>query len=424
MHKALSLLIAGAFGATLPAQITDPCGPAVVGAPAAFTDFTAANFGATEVGQVNLVATGGGNFAGTATIKKTGATDWDIITFTWAGPGNAPVTNTDADALNGTTDEFQGSLNLTRTAIVMDTGSTNPWGAGAAIIATRAGTSGPFSNAIPMAGVPTGYIDPHLGTIGGRDVIFWADVGTGIKVGDIDTNPSSGSYGVVTNVRDAVLPRTQQSGFNFLHSPSTQRDSTNESVAIYCSSYAASTGSDSVYQSTPDVTLFPSASLTFRLQSYVVYDDGTNWDANPAVIRGSAIYAKATSVYTDPLRINTVTLSSASLPAFTAGTARHVMMFPYQSTSGGNTVLTALNLGISVLPNPIDPNSIGFVGFGFLCVAPVVGLTTGPATNDELVVNIPVPAGIQQGVLLAQGIGVNITNGQVFLSNVAVLELR
>lgn len=426
MHKILfSALACAAVAATSTAQLViDPCGPAVFGTPLGNADLGNLNLNVTEVGQVCLIPNPAGpGYLGHATVKKIGATDWDAMSFTWAGPGSAPTVTTDCDGLNGTADEYQVSLSWDGLATVLDCGTGNPnsGGANRPILATRATPSGPFTVVGLLGGsfpATAGYYDPQLGhfdidrdgTL--DDVVYWAAASGGISAGKLNR-----ATGAVTNVITAIAPQTQVPGFQFCHSPTPQNDSIGITRGLYFSVYALNTGSDAHY--------FPGEAmahyLTAPTAAYALFDDGTSWDANPGILKGNAYYARAVAGYGDPLLIENFTLSNCSIAAATGGSVAHFGFFPLSLS--GATMFCAVNYGFAMLPTPLPPSFAGLVGWGNLCVAPSFSLGVTPA-NSEFGLGYSLPAGLPTGTLLAEAVALNIATSEVFISNVAILELR
>ncbi|MGE0144611.1 MAG: hypothetical protein AB7T19_15110 [Planctomycetota bacterium] len=434
MNKALMTALAGIVAGSLSAQvIVDPCGPGVFGTPGPNADLGNLNwdtttnglgFNITEVAQVFLVANPAGGYWGSATVKKSTGTDFDAITFSWAGPGNQPVANADANSLNGTADEFQMSLSTDGLITVLDAGAGNPntGGANRPFLASRATPSGPFTFVATISGAfpsAAGYYDPQLGrydldqngTV--DDVLYWAAPSGGIDCGILNR-----ATGAISATRTAI-PALSVAGFQFCHSPTPQYDATGVSHALIFSVFASATGSDSYYYPGRNSADYPGATLA-GLQPYAMFDDGTNWDANPALVRGSAYYARATGGYTDPLLVEFFSMSGMSVSASAGGTGTIYGALPLgQSTS----ILTgAINIGAPV-PSPLPVSAFGLNGFGNLCIAPFASVGTGSTTGD-FAVNLTFPAGFPAGALPMQGVMLNVLTQEVYLSNVAYLELR
>lgn len=426
MQKLLSFALScAALGATAGAQIViDPCGPGVFGTPVTNPDLGNLNLGVTEVGQIWVIPNPSGpGYLGHATVEKIGQTNYDAMSFTWAGPGNVPVVTTDCDSLNGSGDEFQCSLSIDGLLTVLDCGAGNPntGGANRPLLASRAIPSGSFTVVGPLTtGFPSaaGYYDPQLGrfdidrdgTI--DDVVYWAAAAGGIDVGKLNR-----TTGAVTNVITAIPPQTQVTGFQFCHSPAPVYDSLGITRALIFSVYALNTGSDGWF--------FPGEAKAHYLPAnnaaYAFYDDGVNWDANPAILKGTAMYARAAGGYGDPLVIEHASLGHSSVPAATGGTATHFGFLPL-SVSGA-TVISAVNFGFTQLPTPIPPGFFNLAGWGNVCVVPDMSLGVG-VVGSEFGLSFPVPGGLSPGAIFAQAVHLNITSTEVYLSNVALLVLR
>ena len=435
MQKALfTLLASAAVGAPLFAQATlDPCGPAVwhidpvtgakTNVPGDYPELNNLAFNVTGVAQLCLIPNPGTGpqYIGSATVQKIGATDFDVITFDYT-PGSNPVVTTYADTLNGTGDEFQASTSFNGLALCCDTGAGNPIGNGTAIVATRTALGTAFGNAVVISGVPGGYIDPCLGRIANRNVLFYADSTGPIFVGDIDLNPTSPNYGVVTSIRTAVPSQVAVPGFRFNHSPSSAYDNNGDTVGLQHSVYSSPGGSDCWYQSAPDLSQFNTAPSIHGMKSYPLFEDGTAWNNNPAVLKGTSIYAHS-GTYTDVRRIEAVTLSSCYLSAI-GGSVRNTLQTPMSTWN--DTVISAVNYGFVLLPTPIDPNIIpGLSGYGRMCLATAVAISTGPMVGGEAVSSFPFVGSVPVGaVMLAEGVLLNLTTLEVYLSNVGYVEFR
>lgn len=427
MQKALfSLIAASVVGVSAAnAQITiDPCGPTLTVPGVANTELGNLALNVTAVGQIHVIPhpTGPARYLGSATVQRTGATDWDPMMFEWT-PGSNAVPLTDLDLASGPGDEFAVGMSQDGLHCVMDTGAGHPVGNGNPMVISRASTAVAFDNnvsAVPISGVPGGYIDTSLGVINGQDVIFYVPAAGGLEVGDIDLDPNSANYGNVTNVRTAVPAQTQLPGYQFEHSPECQFSNAGESVALFFSVYTSSSGSDPMFQSTCDSSLFVAATTNNQLLAYPIDDDGTDWNANPMVVQGTAIYADAAGSYGDPRQYETCTLSSASVSGSAGGRIALVGKVP---ASASGTLISAINLGSFLLPNPIDLSVIpGINGVGNVCVAGFAS-AGGAVINNEFSLALAVPAGSTPGVLLCEGAVADIGTNTVWTTNVAVLEV-
>lgn len=427
MQKALfSLIAASVVGVSAAnAQITiDPCGPTLTIPGAANIEVNNLTLGVAAVGQLHLIPdpTGTATYMGSATVQRTGATDWDPMLFFWT-PGTPATPSTDLDLASGPGDEFAVGMSRDGLHCVMDTGAGHVVGNGNPMVISRANTATAFDNntsATPIVGVPGGYIDTSLGVINGQDVLFFVPAAGGLDVGDIDLDPNSANYGNVTNVRNAVPAQTQLPGYQFEHSPECQYSTAGESVAIFFSIYTSSSGSDPHFQSTCDSSIYSAALANGQLAAYAVDDDGTDWNANPAVIDGTAIYADAAGGYGDPREYQTCTLSSARVSGSAGGTIRLVGKIP----AGANGVfIAAINLGAFLLPFPIDLSTLpGINGAGNVCVASFASAGTA-VTGSEFGLTLNVPAGSTPGVLLCEGAVAEINSNTVWATNVSVIEV-
>ncbi len=416
----LLLLLAAVAAGGLAAQVPlDLCRPPLVSGPTPVAELGATAFGVAAVAQLAVVPDGSGGFEGIATVRPIGgSTGFDLVDFTWAGPGTWPVVTAAANALNGPDDEFQGSLDRSRLAILFDSGPSHPIGAGDACIASRAGLGGAFGSIQPLVGVPAGPIDPALGRIAGTAVVYFVTAPDTIAVGDIDIDPVSPAYGHVTNVRDAVVAGTI-GGLVTLHSPAPQFDAAGDTVGLALAAWIAGTGSDAWYQSAAECAAFPLAAAAGRLL-FALDEHGADWLGNPLVARGTAIYAHGLgNGYLDPERYDYFPLTSASVPQ-TGGIAHFVAQLPLGESAPFAGVL---ELGVR-MATPLDPRLLGFPGAGLLCVTPILTSPAGLFAGGELAFDLPVPAVAPGAVLDAQCLSVDPLSGRVWMSNAAVLEVR
>lgn len=427
MQKALfSLIAASVVGVSAAnAQIPiDPCGPTVTVPAAGNTELGNLALNVTEVGQLHVIPhpTGPAMYLGSATVKRTGATDWDPMAFEWT-PGSNAVPLTDLDLASGPGDEFAIGMSRDGLHCVMDTGAGHPVGNGNPMVISRASTAVAFDNnvsAAPLTGVPGGYIDTSLGIINGVDVLFYVPAAGGLEVGDIDLDPNSATYGSVTNIRTAVNAQTTLPGYQFEHSPECQFSAAGESVALFFSVYTSSSGSDPCFQSTCEVSNFVAASTNSQLVSYPFDDDGTDWNANPLVIDGTAIYADAAGSYGDPREYQVCTLSSSQVSGSAGGTVNLVGKIP---AGAAGVFIAAINLGAFQLPSPIDLSTIpGINGAGNVCVASFASASSA-VSGSEFGLSLNVPAGSTPGVLLCEGAVAEINNNTVWATNISVIEI-
>ena len=392
------------------------------------SDFQELNNGAlgmTNVKQLFIIPDPqtAGRYLGVATVVKPGATDDDFLSFHWI-PGSNPVVTTDADTLNGPGGEFQASLSWDGLTFVGDTGAGHPVGNNNAIIASRSALGQQFGNIQPIVGVPGAYIDPQLVRINGQSKIYWADPSGAIFLADIDTNPASATYGSVANAHAAVPSQTGIPGFLNNHSPTPCYDVNGNAIGLAFSIYVSGSGSDTYYVPVADMSNFPGATsrVSTPLHPYPTSVDGTNWNNNPAAIKGTFVYAHSPG-YTEVRRIEAVTLSSDRFSSTSGGTATTTLQTPL--SIGSDPCIAALNFGFSLLPTALDPNLIaGLQGFGKLTVAPIASVTLGPVMNQESALPLPVGPGLvpSGATVLIEAVVYNARTNEVYLSNVSYIE--
>lgn len=420
MRRALLAVSALIVPSVLSAQL-DPCGPAIIGAPSSNTDLNAANLGG-PVKQIFVVRHPGANppatYLGCATIRPAAQTNDDVIMFTWNGIGTVPtVLNPNPAAIFNTgADDFQLSITPDGLTAVADTGTN----AGEPKIATRTSLAQPFGNLASLVDTRvsapfTGYIDPQLAIVDGNVVLYWAEaVRKRIRIGNPDINPSSATYGQVANIHSAVEPITR-TGFNNWHSPTPVVDAGGLCRALVLSAAMAGSGSDAYYQSGADARDFPVSAI----RPQMLNDDGTDWLANPANVAGTALFADAVGAnYGDPRRIDYFAVNSVSIT-----TAGGPVVLVTNTPAGSPVGSVFVNIGLP-LPTPIDPNTLGFPAYGNLCVSALVAIPA-VVTNNSATVQFNAPAGVAAGTVLSvESLALDTSTGRLWLSNMAVLEVR
>jgi hypothetical protein len=425
-------LLAVAAGVCLPLTAqsnpnTDPLSPGVLSPIGNVPELGGPNLGS-EVGSLKLVRNPAGGYLGSATVKRPGRTDWDPITFTWAGPGQNPVLDgTDGSqftgALIGPGDEFASNISDDGLVMVSDTGPGHPVGGGNAVVATRANTTSPFGNVRAIQGVGASYIDTQIGKIMGQTTLWWIDGPGNIHASNLDVNPASANYGVASNDRIAVaFDNVTFPGLNFWHSPSPV-PAEGDADALIMSAFI-SPGSDGYHQSTPDQSQFISGAVA-AVKPRQLADSGSSWDANPASVQGSAIYAQAAgAAYGAPLRIDYLGLNSATVPAG-GGTLHCNSRLPL---SMPNTSLGFLNIGLPLgapVPQSTLQTLFGGLGLTFaggLSVNAIVAVPA-PFTNGTLSVPLAIPGSVASGAILnAEVIAFDASTGRVMISNRSTIQ--
>ena len=431
MWYLISLLsLAGLASAQVPT--TDPTAPGILVDPAVVTpgpipDLGPASFGFPEVGQLFLIPDPNAPavYLGTASVRDPVGGDWDPVTFRWAGPGTPPTNITVQTALESAGDDYQFGMSLDGLTGVIDSGPLHPVGHGSAVITTRTGTGQQFGRVAPIVGVATGKIFPQLGRIASRDVLFWTDSSTtNIHIGEIDIDPSSPSYGVVSSrhvaVRSSTIP-----GAVLVHSACPVYDSTGETTALLHSTVTTTSNSDPFFSSAPDQSLFVSGFVT----SQRIVDDGFDWVSNPANLRGTSFWADSPALnpFGDPLRIDYFGLNSVIVSAATGGTAVAVAQVPLARATG-STNIGILNIGPR-LATPVPQaalqaalGSLGFTFHGGLSVSAFIPVTIGPVS--ELRLSLPVPPLPLGTIIRWEAILWCQPSGDILLSNTAIIEAR
>jgi hypothetical protein len=437
----------------LPAQAPpDPCGPGVIPitwtdangrsatSPAAFTDLGATALGVPEVAQLFVMTNPGFGTArwyGGATVRDAVNNDWDVVTFTWGGPGTKPLLNNHADLINGPGDEFRISQRRDGLSAVCDTGPSHTVGLGNAVIASRTTVNGQFvdpttnppGRIVPITGADLGYIDPHLGMINASEVLFWTDPQGNIKVGDIDTNPyfagsfPNSQFGVVTNARIAVpVDTVRYPRMTRWHSATPIIDDrpgvVDETRALIVANSVPSGGADSYFTSAADMSRYSRADVWPDL----LRDDGSDVNTSPACFAGTSIWADAPgATFGDPLRVDQFVISSVVVPA-AGGTARNCVFVPLGTPSD---LTVTINYGLPF--GPVDPRllfpAIKFPGIAGLCVSTIASTPMIAPQNHQFCFDLPLPALRVGATLAVQCIGFSQSTAQVWIGNQAWIEI-
>jgi hypothetical protein len=267
-----------------------------------------------------------------ATVIKTGATDYDLITGTYNAATGVFTKNTDVDGLMTTGNEFACGISGDLKIVAFDSGSASP-----PRYATRTGTTGAFGGGGSVTGTPSGYIDCNFGQINGTPVLLYIN-GLDLYAGDF--NPATGA---VTNQRKTV---TNPIGAGS-HSPSPVNDATGETRSFIFSAQVPGRRSNAYFQSSLD-----DSTPTFQ------FHDTTTWLANPDANGGTMTYAdhQSGTNYKDPVEVAVVALNSSSIPS--SGGTINLTIFAPSRPVGSPPYLGAVWLGV------LGSQGLSFPGIG------------------------------------------------------------
>jgi hypothetical protein len=369
--------------------------------------------GITQVGSLCLRPAPGGP-AGSYYLAMTcmgvpnangGRGGWDGVTGTWDANTGALTLNSDVgsagSSLNLTDDQFASNVDSSLRYFVQDQGASQ-----AAMFASRAGTSGPFTQ-VALLGTGPGFFDVNLfniqdpmsGTV--KLYVHWIDAGGQQKQSEV--NPATGAFiSTVDYMTNIISPATHsQSAMNdrngITRACAFARNTSTGSAAdahFYASPYALSQQQEIMWQVNTDTT----------------------WEANPATIGGRVIWANASGAsYTAPRQIDTVSCASTVGPA--GGTITLTAFVP-------PVYATGIPWSVLMILGPLAPGPISltpFGGQGNLGVLPSIFLpviTADPNVGDAQYPPIGVPANAPPGTEInLQAIGVNFNGGFNFYAS-------
>ena len=317
----------------------------------------------------------------------------DLMTGTYDLLTNTFTANTDAMGLSTSGAEFQGSVSHDLRVLIWDSPNGVKW-------AARPGTTGQFGTANLVTGLPSGYIDPQFGLIGGQSVVFYIS-GTDLWVGDFNA-----TTGAVINQR---LAAALGSAGGQLHSPTPLDDKAGNSRALWCSNNVSGSDSD----------LWCNSGVEGLAPSLEVFDNGTGWANNPAAIGGRAIYASSPG-YTQNIQIDAVAMSSGTVP--NAGGNLDFTVFTPPKPTGAPYVVTVLigQLGTGPVKHPFGGRPLGLSLAGILSLP---SAPTDPITGD-FTYSLPLPP-LPPGLTVhAQAIGADFTTNTLIVGNTAVLSVK
>ena len=328
-HTVLSCILSVTLLASLASAQYVGEGPALVTPGANFPPLSAAQVGnnVTQIQQYFFRAHSSlpnGVYYVALTVVVTGKADTEVMTGTFDVSTNTFTKNTDADGLNTTASPFAASVSADLRVIAYDISST-----ATPIYATRAGTTGAFTNPQNMTGViPAGYVDAHLAMVDGKSAVLYVS-GTAISVADFDANT-----GVTSNPR--IVVSTTIGG---AQSPFTINDRHNEARAL-AFSINVSSSSDAYFTS----------GVHNRTPVFKIHDV-TGWINNPGAMGGRVVYADSTT-YATNIMVDLCALSSDVVPA-AGGTLEFSAFMPPKPSGApyaGTVVLGILATSGTPLP--------------------------------------------------------------------------
>ncbi len=417
-----SLVAASLLAIPATAQRFMECGATLQSKPAGFAALDNLALGVTDVAQLMAIAdpANPGKYLCMFTVTQAGGANYDIKSGTFDPATGTVALDNYADLMNvagavAGDDMFQGSMDPSGLIAVADTPTTHPVGGGLIICAQRLNLTQQFGDTatgapaiVTVSGVPSGYIDPHICVVRGQLSLLYVS-GTDIAIADLTVNATSAT---ATNIRTAIknIP-----GANTLHSPTPIVDAAGNAHHLICSQAIAGSGSDSVY--------LP-ATEQGNLEASMIYDDGSDWLANPASFpqTGTAIYADAAGGYGTPLGHEFFATSGGKVPA-AGGTVELHTVVPYGSPMVNDVIFH--NFGIMAPGAGIGPGGLGIVASGDLCLNVLFGMPAGPmAGSTDFIFSFPVLAGqLPAGIVIdGQSIAFSPTTGAINMSNNWVLE--
>lgn len=397
MRKSLSVLSFAVLSATVAAQYNGE-GPGMVIAPAFYPALGPSSLanGVSGTAQVLLRSLGGTNNYCCLSVYKTGVSGAKLMTGTWDRATGVFTKNNDIDANNAATgDMFQLSVSNNLLVAVYDTPSGCAY-------AKRLAPVGAFGTGAPVSGVPSGYIDPQLATIGGKLKLSYNN-GQDIYIGDFDVNT-----GAVTGTTKLISNLVGNSGS---HSSTPIEDATGEARAYIFSFWVGGGDSDSAFTAGVDDTD----------EKWKTYDT-TSWLNNPAANGGTFIYAEAVSAYADPKKFDMIATASASVPS--AGGKVNLCSFaPLQSATAVPyaSAMVFGNLATAGLPIAgVGGSALGIDLTGLIIVSmPNFTQTTGLSSLSFVTGLLPVGARVY-----IQPILVDLVGGKAYLGNTAKIDVK
>lgn len=359
-----ALAAAASAQAIITAGAADPTfGPATI-----TNDF--ANNLIQTIDQIELRSLGGGVYRTIVTAEMVGQPDSKLVSGLLnlsTSPATWTPTN-DLDALNVTgsaTDEFQGSMSQNGLVVVWDnyTGTTYPNmpAPSQTFICRRTSTSVPFAvnDVRGITGMPAGGVDPHIArdaTGTGNILLFFLDASGNISKCDVD--PATGN---ASNFAQAVV-NTGRTGWQFCHSSWANRDSTGRPISMGFSEYVNNGGARSDYFWTEGIN----NDGTPNMMANGTLGGVNTWYANPTIMGGTFVIARATAGYIDPFKIEAAMVTNENLRG---GSGRLVVLAPMRPRNPGPSFLSAIGIGSSSPPYQVPPVQ------GDILIFPTIGIT-------------------------------------------------
>ncbi len=384
-----------------------------------------------EIGQVSIHAGGPVGYVGAASVRLPGRVDFDPVTFTWGGPGTPPVPDgVQGQAYTGglvtAGDEFQVAMSSNGLVAVLD--QYRGAGGAQAVIATRTSVTLPFVDVQPIRAPQLSfqnYVDPSLGVVAGRDVLFWNGPQGDILIGEIDVNPVSPGYGTVSNPRTAVPFDPQvHPGLSFWFGASPIFDSDGETRSMYCSGYFSGGRAVAHFVGAVDGGSFDRPA---EMVQPLIEDPAYPWLTNPATIEGRTLWANSAGLgFGEPLLVHALGLSSAAVPrtggpaTLTAHIPLDVMRGPLLAFFDIGSDLTA-DTPQAVLRAVLGP--LGLIPHGDRAVIPLDSIPVIP-NGSEIGMTLPVPAIPFEATIHVEAVVYSAATQDLLISNKAVVEVR
>lgn len=334
------------------AQIYEGEGPGRMAPPRTNARLGASGLGVAQVAQLLLTPIAGSRHYLTATVKRIGAADFDVLAGEFDEATQTFVPNADVTHFNGSADEFALSVSSDRLVAVYDSPTGVMW-------ASRTTTAQRFGPPAPVRNVPGSYVDPQLCTLGGRLhlMFLW---GTDLWVGRF----------VQGVVYDSWLLVAKPPSCTALHSPSPMTAADGEMKALIFSGNVPGRAANAFFQSNLDATDGTSPHQIL---------DTTTWLANPDANGGRIRYAEATSTYADPVELELVAMAAAEVPARGGIGALDLVVLAPPRSGAQPTMLGTVALGVL----GAGPLPLPFLGGSALSLDPSSLVMLPPAPIDR-----------------------------------------
>lgn len=346
--RLVSILSTFVLPTLLIAQAYQGEGPGHMAAARTNPSLGATSLGVAEVAQLLLTPIAGSRHYLTATVRRIGATNWDLLAGEFDEATQVFVPSNDVVHFNSSGDEFALTVSTDRLVAVFDTPTSAMW-------ASRASVALPFGAPAPVQNVPTGYIDPQLCKYDGELhlMFLW---GRALWIGRFEN-------GVVFFIWPLVIAPSVQ-----LHSPSPMTAADGEMKALIFSRVGS--GSSAWFQSNLDVI--------DDTAPHQILDRGS-WLGNPDANGGRVRYAEAGVTYTDPVELELVAVAAAEAPTRGGVGALDLVLFAPTRTSTEPTLLGTVALGVL----GTGPLPLPFLGGSALSLDPTSLVMLAPAPVDR-----------------------------------------